>query len=89
MAGEIRRSEVELVAEFVNVPSRISQVMSLKQGDVLPIDLPDTVTARVDGVPVLECDYGSRDEQRALRVQRVIDHANAHAAAAPRKPSND
>ena len=56
--------------------------MSLKHGDVLPIELPDTVTARVDGVPVLECDYGSRDEQRALRVQRVIDHANAHAASA-------
>ncbi|GAA5110629.1 flagellar motor switch protein FliM [Alloalcanivorax gelatiniphagus] len=82
MAGEIRQSEVELVAEFLTVPSRISQVMKLKPGDVLPIELPDTVTARVDGVPVLECEYGSRNQQRALRVTRVIDHANAHAATA-------
>ena len=80
MAGEIRQSEVELVAEFVNVSSRISEIMSLQPGDVLPIELPDAVTARVDGVPVLECEYGSRDQQRALRVSRVIDHANAHTA---------
>lgn len=82
MAGEIRQSEVELVAEFVTVSSRISEVMNLNPGDVLPIELPDTVTARVDGVPVLECEYGSRDQQRALRVSRVIDHANAHTATA-------
>lgn len=82
MAGEIRQSRVELVAEFVTVPSRISEVMKLRPGDVLPIELPDTVTARVDGVPVLECEYGSRQQQRALRVSRVIDHANAHAASA-------
>ncbi|MGL6159397.1 flagellar motor switch protein FliM [Microbulbifer sp.] len=80
MAGEIRQSEVELVAEFVSLPSRIAAVMNLKRGDVLPIDLPDTVTARVDGVPVLECEYGSRNGQRALRVSRVIEHSGARAA---------
>jgi len=82
MAGEIRQSEVELVAEFVSLSSRIGGVMSLKRGDVLPIDLPATVTARVDGVPVLECEYGSRNGQRALRVARVIERANNRAAPA-------
>src|SRR5699024_45273 len=58
IAGEIRHSEVDLVAEFVTVSGRIGQVMALKKGDVLPIELPDQVIARVDGVPVLECEYG-------------------------------
>ncbi|MCE9682794.1 flagellar motor switch protein FliM [Halomonas alkalisoli] len=74
MAGEIRHSEVELIANFADVPSRIAHVMALKVGDVLPLELPETVTASVDGVPVLECDYGSQHEQRALRVIRIIDH---------------
>lgn len=73
MAGEIRQSEIELVAEFASIPSRIGQVLALKPGDVLPIDLPGSVTARVDGVPVLECDYGSRNGQSALRVTRVVE----------------
>ncbi|XKE45452.1 flagellar motor switch protein FliM [Halomonas organivorans] len=79
MAGEIRQSEVELVANFADIPSRIAQVLSLKVGDVLPLELPETVTASVDGVPVMECDYGSQHDQRALRVLRLFDHAAGHA----------
>ncbi|GAA3540280.1 flagellar motor switch protein FliM [Zobellella aerophila] len=74
MAGEIRHSEVELVANFVTLPTRIAQVMALKVGDVLPMELPDTVVAGVDGVPVMECEYGSQHELRALRVIRIIEH---------------
>ncbi|RTR04398.1 flagellar motor switch protein FliM [Halomonas nitroreducens] len=81
MAGEIRHSEVELVANFADIPSRIAHVMALKVGDVLPLELPEKVTANVDGVPVMECEYGSQHEQRALRVLRLFDHAADHAPA--------
>ncbi|MBN7795834.1 flagellar motor switch protein FliM [Parahaliea mediterranea] len=77
MAGELRQSEVELIADFIHLPSSIGEVMSLNIGDVLPMELPDTVIARVDGVPVMECEYGSRDDQRALRVLQMIDHTPA------------
>ncbi|QFU00127.1 Flagellar motor switch protein FliM [Halomonas sp. THAF5a] len=79
IAGEIRHSEVELVAHFTDIPSRIDHVMALKAGDVLPMELPETVTASVDGVPVMECEYGSQNEQHALRVLRIFDHAAGHA----------
>ncbi|WP_227368229.1 flagellar motor switch protein FliM [Halomonas sp. M20] len=74
MAGEIKHSQVELIADFVEVDASISQVMSLKMGDVLPIELPDIVPARVDGVPVMNCEFGSQSGQRALRVRQLIDH---------------
>lgn len=79
MAGEIRHSEVELVAHFAEIPSRIAHVMALKAGDILPLELPESVIASVDGVPVMECEYGSQHEQRALRVQRIFDHSADHA----------
>ncbi|GEK48009.1 flagellar motor switch protein FliM [Halomonas pacifica] len=78
MAGELRQSEVELVAEFTTLASQIGEVLSLQEGDVLPLELPNTVTAHVDGVPVMECDYGSQNGQRALRVKRMIDHLSQH-----------
>ncbi|MFO8044925.1 MAG: flagellar motor switch protein FliM [Halomonas sp.] len=81
MAGEIRHSEVELVTDFATIPTRIAHVMALKEGDILPLELPETVTASVDGVPVMECEYGSQHEQRALRVLRMIDHAQSAATA--------
>lgn len=98
MAGEIRQSEVELVAEFANIPSRIGKVLALKTGDVLPMELPSTVTARVDGVPVLECEYGSRNGQSALRVNRVIERSaprptslisNFNAGLAPQREESE
>jgi len=82
MAGKLRDSEVDLVAEFVTVPSRIRKVRALQVGDVLPIELPKSVIAHVHGVPVLECEYGSHKNQRALRVQRVINHSSPDGAAA-------
>ncbi|MGM0785228.1 MAG: flagellar motor switch protein FliM [Pseudomonadota bacterium] len=81
MAGELRHSEVELVANFATISSRIAHVMALKVGDILPFELPETVTANVDGVPVMECEYGSQHDQRALRVLRIIDHGAQHSSS--------
>ncbi|MCH4562952.1 flagellar motor switch protein FliM [Halomonas sp. EGI 63088] len=98
MAGEIRHSEVELVADFTTIPTRIAHVMALKVGGILPLELPEAIIARVDGVPVMECDYGSQHDQRALRVIRMIDHAPTAAssdafvkgsAPPPKEPKND
>lgn len=75
MAGKIRGSAVQLTAEFVTIASHIGRVRRLQPGDVLPIELPESITTRVDGVPVLECDYGTHNGQRALRVRRVINHS--------------
>ena len=85
LAGEIRQSRVELVAEFTTIPSHLGQVRTLRPGDVLPIDLPELITASVDGVPVMECEYGSRHAQHALRVLRMIDHTSPTPAHSFRK----
>ena len=44
----------------------------LRAGDVLPLEIEDTITAKVDGVPVMECGYGIFNGQYALRVQKMI-----------------
>ncbi|MBZ9538311.1 MULTISPECIES: flagellar motor switch protein FliM [Modicisalibacter] len=83
MADEVKESQIELVANFVDITTTLGRVMSLKSGDVLPIELPDIVTTSVDGVPVMQCEYGSQHGQRALRVRRLIDHVQSHAKFAP------
>jgi flagellar motor switch protein FliM len=86
IAGEIRQTEVELKASFVDIPAFLGQVMNLKVGDVLPIDLPSQVNAKVDGVPVLRCHYGSRHGRRALEVTQVIEHSPHPVRAAATEP---
>jgi flagellar motor switch protein FliM len=70
---ELRETEIDLVADFLQISTRISNVLSLKVGDILPVELPNAVMAHVDGVPVLECGYGSRNEHRALSVKTILD----------------
>jgi flagellar motor switch protein FliM len=57
--------------------STIGEVLKLQVGDVLPIELPTTVTAKVDGVPVMECGYGTSNDRYALRVQHMITHQDS------------
>jgi len=44
---------------------------------VLPIELPESITARVDGIPVMECGYGVSNERYALRVLQMISHQDS------------
>ncbi|EGN75984.1 flagellar motor switch protein FliM [Idiomarina sp. A28L] len=82
---ELQSSDVELTTNFLDIPVRLPQVMALKVGDVLPVSLPKVVTATVSGLPVLECEYGSLNKHRALRVIKILEN---HALASPNKADN-
>jgi flagellar motor switch protein FliM len=72
LSRQIRSADVELVTEFARIPSSIRKLLELRVGDVLPIDVPEIVTAQVDNVPVMECGYGVFNNQYALRVQKLL-----------------
>lgn len=73
VSAELRETQVELVADFIDIPTRISNVLSLKRGDILPVELPKSVRANVDGVPVLEGGFGSRNGRRAISVNHLLE----------------
>lgn len=73
LSKQVQHSELELVANFVDIPLRLSEVLKLQPGDVLPIEKPEKLIANVDSVPVLTCQYGSQNGQYALRVERLIN----------------
>ncbi|MFX7784364.1 FliM/FliN family flagellar motor switch protein, partial [Acinetobacter baumannii] len=54
-----------------------AEVLALRAGDVLPIELPENVIGKVDGVPVMQCSYGTMNGQYALRVQRMFNHQDS------------
>ncbi|WP_348250279.1 FliM/FliN family flagellar motor switch protein, partial [Salmonella enterica] len=55
---QFQHSELELLANFADIPLRLSQILNLKPGDVLPIEKPHRIIAHVNGVPVLTSQYG-------------------------------
>jgi len=72
LSRQVRSADVDLIAEFAQIPTTISKLIAMKPGDVLPIQVPTTIVAHVDGVPLMECGYGTFNGQYALRVQRML-----------------
>ncbi|SAI71229.1 flagellar motor switch protein FliM [Bordetella ansorpii] len=85
LSKQVRSADVQVAAEFGRIPSSIGELMRLKVGDVLPIDVPQTVTAHIDGVPIMECGYGVFNGQYALRVQNMLNYD----FESPEAPEND
>ncbi|CAG2154418.1 Flagellar motor switch protein FliM [Cupriavidus campinensis] len=77
LSTQLRAAEVELVAEFTHLQSTVAEVLAMRAGDVLPIDLPEKLFGKVDGVPVMQCGFGTMNGQYALRVERMINYQDS------------
>lgn len=74
LENQVKSADVELRAQFLTMESSIGQLLKLQVGDVLPVEIPETVISSVNGVPVMECGYGTSNGHYALRVQKMISH---------------
>lgn len=69
---QVQMAEVNLVAQLAKTQLTIGDIMELRVGDVIPIDIEKTVEAQVDQVPVFECTYGTSGGQYALKVEKAL-----------------
>jgi len=75
LSKQVQAAEVELSADLAHIPVTFEDILNMRAGDVLPINIPENIVAKVDGVPVMECGYGIFNGQYALRVQKMISAA--------------
>lgn len=83
LAGKVQRSHVDLTADFATIRSSIGALSRLAVGDVLPIELPEEVVARVDDVAVFAAVFGRIGERKGLRVTRMINHLSKEPTQDP------
>ena len=74
MRQQVQLAEVELVADLGTAQVSLRDILNMKVGDVIPVSIPPTVEAKVDGVPVMECAYGKFSGQYTLRVEKLLSH---------------
>jgi flagellar motor switch protein FliM len=76
LKSQIQSAEVDLVAELAHAPATVEQLLSFKPGDFIELDLEPLIQAKVDGVPVLECHYGTSNNRYSIKVERMIASSN-------------
>lgn len=72
---EVQNAEVELVVTLGRAAVTLEQILNMQAGDVIGIEVPETMLAEIGGVPVLECRCGVSNGQYAVRVERLVSHA--------------
>ncbi len=74
MTQQIQNAEVEIVANMGSADISIKELIDMQVGDVIPINIPDIISATVDQIPIMECSYGTLHGQYALRVEKLLSH---------------
>jgi flagellar motor switch protein FliM len=46
--------------------------MAFQPGDFIELDLSKCIEVKVDGVPLIECHYGTSNGKYALKVERLL-----------------
>ena len=69
---QIKDATVELVAELAHAPSTVEQLLALKVGDFIELDLRPEIQTKVSGVPVFDCHYGTSNGKYALKVDHLL-----------------
>jgi flagellar motor switch protein FliM len=72
LSKQVQSAEVELIANLGHAKVTLGQILNVQEGDVVPLDIPKTVTAQVDGIPIMKCRYGVINGQYALKVSSMI-----------------
>jgi flagellar motor switch protein FliM len=73
MKEQIQSAEVELIAELAQAPATVEQLLSFKAGDFIELDLRQAIQAKVAGVPVFDCHYGTSNGKYALKVDQLLN----------------
>jgi flagellar motor switch protein FliM len=68
LRGEVLRAEVGVNSLLVEKMMTIRDVMRLKKGDVIPIEMPETVILKAEGIPVFEGKVGTSDGNYAIQI---------------------
>jgi flagellar motor switch protein FliM len=72
MTRQVQDASVDLVADLATANLTLRELSELEVGDVISINIPDTVAAKVNGIPVAQCKYGVANGQYALKVESIM-----------------
>ena len=75
LKSQIQAAEVQLVAELAHAPATVEQLLAFKPGDFVELDLSPLIQAKVDGVPVFECHYGTSNGRYSIKVDQLLTNS--------------
>ena len=73
LRDEMKLAPLEIKSTLTQVKLPLSEVMALKEGDIIPVELPEVVTVRAAEVPVFKGTLGVSNGKHAIRFVEAIE----------------
>ncbi len=75
---DVMSAEVDMECEIVRREITLRDIVDLRAGDVIPVNMPDSSIVTANGVPMFRVAMGRCKENLALKIVKVIDRKNMH-----------
>jgi flagellar motor switch protein FliM len=72
LTRQLQTAELELVCNLGTAGATLRDIVNMRVGDVIPLDVPELLQGEVDGAPVLELRYGTLSGHYAVKVERFV-----------------
>lgn len=76
LQDEVKSAPVEISSTLGTAELTVRDLLAFKPGDILALDMPDALVARVDDIPIFRAHYGVSRGNYALKVVELLRHAD-------------
>lgn len=77
LRDEIMDVKVELTTHFLDLVVSLDKLMNVKEGDIIPINMPETVTVSIEDLPTFRAKLGKSRDNVALKITDKIPRPNS------------
>lgn len=70
---EIRTTDVELESTLTEVQLTVRDLLRMKPGDVIPLEMPEQVVLRAEGIPLFRGKLGVSNDNLAIKIMQPVE----------------
>ncbi len=74
LRDEIREAKVEISSVLTETNISLRDLLKMKAGDVIPVEIPETVMLRAEDIPVFRGRFGVSEGYSAIKIVESIKH---------------
>ena len=77
---EVKSADVDMSCLLTETEISLNEILSMKEGDIIPIDIPETVLLRSGDVPILRGTFGEAHGNKAVKITSSISRPETRQA---------
>lgn len=78
LEDEIMDVSVDITAKLLEKELTLREMMNFKVGDIIPVDMPESMLVSVEGLPTFKATLGQSNEQLAMKITERLKRPKVH-----------